>query len=105
MPQKIHKTDLNPSDNHINKSIFKDKKLNKLWEKAEKSGFDQKELKTLKEEFEHYQDKIDEYYSLLETLNADDKKSKRPLLCYQQFFKKIHTFNKWIFTQIYTCNP
>ncbi len=49
--------------------------MNKLWEKAEKSGFDQKELKTLKEEFEHYQDKIDEYYSLLETLNADDKKS------------------------------
>ncbi|CAL8085858.1 unnamed protein product [Orchesella dallaii] len=75
VPEKSHKTEQNPSDNHINKSIFKDKKLNKLWEKAEKSGFDQKELKTLKEEFEHYQDKIDEYYSLLETLNVDDKKN------------------------------
>lgn len=74
-PQKPHR-EQHPSDNYINKSIFKDKKLNKLWEKAEKSGFDQKELKTLKEEFQHYQDKIDEYYSLLETLNADDKKSR-----------------------------
>lgn len=78
VPQKIHKTDLDPSDNHINKSIFKDKKLSKLWEKAEKSGFDQKELKTLKEEFQHYQDKVDEYYALLETLNNDDKNSKLP---------------------------
>jgi hypothetical protein len=63
------------SDNHINKSLFKDKKLNKLWEKAEKGGFNQDELKTLKEEFTHHQEKIDEYYGLLETLNADDEKN------------------------------
>ena len=47
--------------------------MNKLWEKAEKSGFTEKELKTLKEEFSHHQDKIDEYYGLLETLNKEDK--------------------------------
>ena len=28
--------------NYINKSLFKDKKLNKLWEKAESSGFTRK---------------------------------------------------------------
>lgn len=75
VPEKPPKSSSDASDNHINKSIFKDKKLNKLWEKAEKSGFDQKELKTLKEEFGHYQDKIDEYYSLLETLEKDHHKS------------------------------
>lgn len=52
--------------NEINKSLFKDKKLAKLWEKAERSGFDEKELKVLKQEFIHHQDKIDEYYSILE---------------------------------------
>ena len=57
----------------MNKILFKDKKLNKLWEKAEKGGFTQEELKTLKEEFSHHQDRIDEYYSLLETLNQNDK--------------------------------
>lgn len=53
------------SDDHINKSLFKDKKLNKLWSKAESAGFTTQELLTLKEEFNHHQDKIDEYYSLL----------------------------------------
>ncbi|CAG7641546.1 unnamed protein product [Allacma fusca] len=71
-PEKEHKSYRN-SDNHINKSLFKDKKLNKLWEKAEKGGFTQQELKTLKEEFSHHQDKIDEYYNLLETVSKSDK--------------------------------
>ncbi|XP_071439421.1 alpha-2-macroglobulin receptor-associated protein [Hetaerina americana] len=53
------------SDRHINKSLFKDKNLNKLWESAEQSGFTAAELQTLREEFNHHQDKIDQYYSLL----------------------------------------
>lgn len=53
------------SDKHINKSLFKDKKLNKLWQKAETAGFTQEELLALREEFGHHQDKIDQYYSLL----------------------------------------
>ncbi|XP_023024348.2 alpha-2-macroglobulin receptor-associated protein [Leptinotarsa decemlineata] len=53
------------TDKHINKSLFKDKKLNKLWEKAERAGFTQEELLALQEEFGHHQDKIDQYYSLL----------------------------------------
>lgn len=54
------------NDDHINKSLFKDKKLNKLWAKAENAGFTSIELQALREEFTHHQDKIDEYYSILE---------------------------------------
>lgn len=36
---KHHKPLSGPTDTHLNKSLFKDKKLNKLWEKAESSGF------------------------------------------------------------------
>lgn len=58
------------SDDYINKSMFKDKKLNKLWEKAEISGFSPEELRSLKEEFMHHQDKVDVYYSLLENVGS-----------------------------------
>ncbi|XP_053696392.1 alpha-2-macroglobulin receptor-associated protein [Sabethes cyaneus] len=58
-------------DSYKNKSLFKDKKLNKLWEKAETAGFTQEELNALKEEFEHHQEKIDVYYNLLEQLGDD----------------------------------
>lgn len=63
--QKFH-----DSDTYPNKSIFKDKKLSKLWEKAEISGFTTAELNSLKQEFQHHQDKLDIYYSLLENLGT-----------------------------------
>ncbi|CAL4110299.1 unnamed protein product, partial [Meganyctiphanes norvegica] len=63
-------------DQKILKAIFKDKKLNKLWIKAEQSGFTEEELKALKEEFQHHQDKIDEYYAFI---NAADVKNKRDM--------------------------
>ncbi|CAH1975111.1 unnamed protein product [Acanthoscelides obtectus] len=59
------------SDKHINKSLFKDKKLNKLWEKAETAGFTQEELLALKEEFGHHQDKVDQYYALLHDVKGN----------------------------------
>lgn len=59
------------SDKHINKSLFKDKKLNKLWQKAETAGFTQEELLALREEFDHHQDKIDQYYSLLHDVKGN----------------------------------
>ncbi|XP_075231111.1 alpha-2-macroglobulin receptor-associated protein [Lycorma delicatula] len=68
---KAHKPLSGPSNKFLNKSLFKDKKLNKLWEKAEASGFTAEELMALKEEFTHHQEKIDQYYSLLE--EAEDK--------------------------------
>ncbi|XP_037808616.1 alpha-2-macroglobulin receptor-associated protein-like [Lucilia sericata] len=67
---KPYKKFHDPEERHINKSLFKDKKLNKLWEKAEVSGFTAEELNSLKQEFEHHQDKVDVYYSLLENLGT-----------------------------------
>ncbi|KAH8236495.1 hypothetical protein KR026_003696 [Drosophila bipectinata] len=66
--KKFHDSD----ERHKNKSLFKDKKLNRLWEKAELSGFTSDELKTLKQEFNHHQDKVDVYYSLLENIGTVD---------------------------------
>ncbi|XP_076289830.1 uncharacterized protein LOC143213660, partial [Lasioglossum baleicum] len=41
------------------RDMFKDRRLNKLWNKAELAGFTSEELTTLKEEFQHHQDKVD----------------------------------------------
>ncbi|CAK1541287.1 unnamed protein product [Leptosia nina] len=60
------------SDKFINKSLFKDKKLNMLWAKAEASGFTSEELAALKEEFTHHQEKIDQYYDLLVNMEAGE---------------------------------
>merc|ERR1740131_411155 len=48
------------------KALFRDKKLTRLWEKAEKSGLSSEELTALQEEFQHHQRKVDEYHMLLE---------------------------------------
>ncbi|XP_022210975.1 alpha-2-macroglobulin receptor-associated protein [Drosophila obscura] len=69
---KPYKKFHDPEERHKNKSLFKDKKLNRLWEKAEVSGFTSEELKSLKQEFEHHQDKVDVYYSLLENIGSVD---------------------------------
>lgn len=52
--------------NYENKSLFKDKKLNRLWEKAEVAGFTPEEMSLLKSEFFHHQEKLDLYYNLLD---------------------------------------
>lgn len=49
-----------------NKSLFKDKKLNRLWENAEVAGFTPEEMSLLKDEFFHHQEKLDLYYNLLD---------------------------------------
>nr|CAG4640183.1 EOG090X09CU [Daphnia pulex] len=64
-------TESNQADSTTNShSIFKDKKLNKLWLKAESAGFTEPELKMLKDEFAHHQEKVLQYYSLLEEHNS-----------------------------------
>lgn len=68
-----HKAFNEASDEHINKSLFKDKKLNKLWAKAEMAGFSTEELEALREEFSHHQDKIDQYYSILHDVKEPPK--------------------------------
>ncbi|CAH2085270.1 unnamed protein product [Euphydryas editha] len=59
-------------DGYINKSLFKDKKLNMLWAKAEASGFTSEELSALREEFMHHQEKIDQYHDLLVNMDTAD---------------------------------
>ncbi|CAH0723556.1 unnamed protein product, partial [Brenthis ino] len=60
-------------DGYINKSLFKDKKLNMLWAKAEASGFTSEELAALREEFTHHQEKIDQYYDLLANMEVGEQ--------------------------------
>lgn len=61
-------------DYHLNKvATFKDKKLNKLWNKAEMAGFTADELASLKTEFAHYEEKVDLYYKLLDDLDQKIK--------------------------------
>lgn len=53
--------------------IFKDKKLNKLWDKAEMAGFTTDELDNLKKEFTHYEEKLEIYYKLFDDLDEKIK--------------------------------
>lgn len=81
------------SEDHINKSLFKDKKLNKLWAKAETAGFTTIELDALREEFNHHQDKIDQYYSILQEAKEGPKDAEEstmhPFVRDHFFFHRI----------------
>lgn len=73
-------TDDNPdTDIHLNQKIFRDSRLDKLWKKAEKSGFSQEELMILQEEFQHQQDRLDEHHDVMNMLDAksDDFKVEK----------------------------
>ncbi|XP_053593319.1 alpha-2-macroglobulin receptor-associated protein [Microplitis demolitor] len=67
-----HHKPLNDGSNYVAKDMFKDKKLNQLWAKAEHAGFTGEELEALKEEFSHHQDKINEYMSILSDVENGD---------------------------------
>lgn len=68
---KKHKDyDINPHVDY-DRIVFKDKKLNKLWIKAEKAGFNKIELQVLKEEFSHHQDKVDQYNTLVKEVDVE----------------------------------
>lgn len=72
--------------------FVQDKKLNRLWEKAEKAGLSEEELITLKQEFKHHQvrkldnvpfrglplffttqEKVEQFHNLLEMADAASK--------------------------------
>lgn len=55
---------------------LQDKSLNKLWEKAQHSGFDETAMNALKEELEEHETKVDLYYKLLEELHVDKHADK-----------------------------
>lgn len=44
--------------------IFKDKKLQRLWQKANKAGLEDEELAVLKKEFQDHQEKLDQFHAL-----------------------------------------
>jgi len=71
------------------KAIFKDKKLTRLWEKAEKSGLTNLEMVALQQEFQHHQDKLDEYNRLLELATNTD--SRR----YNEIQKEVDKEDLW----------
>lgn len=73
-PGKYDKYSKEKNDFYNNKvGTFKDKKLNRLWNKAEMAGFTADELVDLKEEFKHYEEKVDMYYTLLDSLDQKIK--------------------------------
>lgn len=113
-------TDVNSNiaDKHSDSNnIFKDKKLNKLWLKAESAGFTGKkikiasvksldinfysyletELKVLREEFIHHQEKVMQFYSLMEEHNSqklkDNSKSE------MKFYPSVRSSNGLIFVR------
>ena len=59
------------------KSTFRDKKLDKLWKKAEQSGFTQEQLMILHEEFEHQQEKLDEHYDTMNLIEQELEKRNK----------------------------
>lgn len=66
-PDKYDKYSKDKPEQWNNKvGIFNDKKLNRLWNKAEYAGFTVDELDDLKKEFNHYQEKVELYYSALD---------------------------------------
>ena len=56
----------------MKKTFFHDKRLNRLWEKAEKAGLNERELMTLKEEFKHHELKQFEYSKLMKMAEAEN---------------------------------
>ena len=67
------------------KSIFKDKKLQRLWEKAYKAGLEEDELILLKNEFQHHQEKLDEFHDLKQLQVIFYQES--PFLLFCQLFR------------------
>lgn len=86
---KAYKAMNDPSISYINKSLFKDKRLNQLWEKAEKAGFSAEELQALHEEFNHHQQKVDEYYSLLQEVENPNDFAESQSINFYSFFSKF----------------
>jgi len=70
------------------RNLFKDERLNHLWAKAETAGFTFEELQALREEFDHHQDKVDQYYSLLNEPTSSFQKEKHEST-FVTFFQEI----------------
>lgn len=78
-PEKYEKYGKEKKSDYYNNKVgtFKDKKLNRLWDKAEIAGFTPDELDSLKKEFTHYEEKLEVYYKIFDDL--DEKIKDRSL--------------------------
>jgi len=78
-----------PSGRKVEHNVFKDGRLNKLWDKAEQAGFTQEQLGILHEEFSHHQEKVD----MLDTLQeAEAPKEQREMLSNDILGKAEHPY-------------
>lgn len=60
----------NRDNAYIDKQIFRDKKLDKLWRKAQNSNLNDEQMKILKEEFRHHEEKMEQYNQIIDDINA-----------------------------------
>lgn len=75
---KVKSTPAADHDKAHLKAVFRDKRLDKLWKKAEQIGFSQEELMVLHDEFQHQQDKLDEHYEIMNNIEEEiEKKMKQ----------------------------
>lgn len=58
-------------ENSSHRSTFRDSRLDKLWKKAEKSGFTQEQLMILHEEFQNHQEKLDHHYETSDIIDSN----------------------------------
>ncbi|KAG9342504.1 hypothetical protein JZ751_016507 [Albula glossodonta] len=59
---------------HKEGDMFDDPRLDKLWNKAKNSGkFSEEELQTLRREFQHHKDKIQEYNIVMDTVSRTEE--------------------------------
>lgn len=61
------------------KQIFKDKKLDRLWQKAQQQYFDDDEMTLLKEEFRKYESRLSDYDSQVERVALEEQKIRDKL--------------------------
>lgn len=89
--KNLSKSNSNNKNSREGQVTFRDSKLDKLWKKAEKSGFSQEQLMILHEEFEHQQDKLDEHY---ETMNMIEEELDKRVKDNQKFENSLENFTE-----------
>lgn len=89
--------DKKPIETEHHKQLFKDKNLDKLWNKALQSKFSDEELKILKEEFQHYEAKLEDYHKLIDKVHELEDKLKNEQEKWKNSVERLddeHEFDK-----------
>lgn len=89
--------DQKPVEPERQKQLFKDKNLDKLWNKALASKFSEEELKILKEEFQHYEKKLEDYHELVDKVHELEEQVKHEQERWENSVERLddkHEFDK-----------